>query len=80
MSKHPSLKRISVVGHSMGGLLLRYAIGGELWPTCILPYCYIRILPGEPPKPWRLLLPQPSGMRSLMPCLCTAACFALSAL
>ncbi|GIL80454.1 hypothetical protein Vretifemale_9661, partial [Volvox reticuliferus] len=26
-ASHPSLQRISVIGHSMGGLLLRYAIG-----------------------------------------------------
>lgn len=27
VAAHPKLERISVVGHSMGGLLLRYAIG-----------------------------------------------------
>lgn len=27
--RHPSLTRITVIGHSMGGLLVRFAIGGE---------------------------------------------------
>ena len=27
IAKHPSLERISVMGHSMGGLIVRYAVG-----------------------------------------------------
>ncbi len=29
VAAHPGLERISFMGHSMGGLICRYAIGGE---------------------------------------------------
>ncbi len=33
VAQHPSLERITVIGHSMGGLLLRYAVAALYDPS-----------------------------------------------
>ena len=44
VEEHPALQRISVVGHSMGGLIARYALGepSHLHPQCVHPDSSLR--------------------------------------